>query len=51
VVNTTKRFNITAQEPDDDVIRFDVTGLPQGAVMTTNGSTVFVLWNVTMDQV
>jgi len=51
MVNTTKIINVTAQDPDDDVISFDVTGLPQGGVMTTNGSTVFVSWNVTVVQV
>jgi len=50
-VNTTKFLLITAKDSDDDPIRFHVTGLPNGGVLTTNGSMVSILWNVTLDKV
>lgn len=50
-VNTTKSLHITAKDSDDDAITFDVTGLPKGGIITSNGSMVSVTWKVTMEKV
>lgn len=51
-VNTTVSITVTAEDPNDDPMTFNITGsLPKGAKISTNASSVTLTWNVTTEEV
>lgn len=50
-INASKQLHITAEDKDGDSVKFNVSGLPKGAIVRTNSSTIVVSWDVTMEKV
>ena len=42
----TFRLTLEAEDPDGDVITFDVPTMPPGASFTTSGNQLIFVWNV-----
>ena len=51
-VNTTANLTVTAEDPNNDPMTFNVIGsLPKGSQIVTTASSVTLTWNVTADEV
>ena len=51
-VNTTAILTVTAEDPNNDNMIFNVIGsLPKGSQILTTASSVTLTWNVTADEV
>ena len=51
-VNTTVSITVTAEDPNGDLMTFNVSGtLPKGAKLSTDVSSVTLTWNVTTEEV
>lgn len=51
-VNTTAILTVTAEDPNNDNMTFNVIGnLPKGSQILTTASSVTLTWNVTADEV
>jgi len=51
-VNTTANLTVTAEDPNNDPMTFNVIGsLPKGSQIVTTSSSVTLTWNVTADEI